>query len=127
MCIRDRFSSPDLGATWDVIYTSPPIPDSVIFFTAMSVDGILYKFDTDNPPVEGNFYRSFDDGVTWEKAFTFDQSFFDVPTISGDAGNLFLDEGKFGENSIYHSTDQGAHWTLISLSLIHISEPTRPY
>jgi uncharacterized repeat protein (TIGR01451 family) len=108
------YSSPDLGATWDVIYTSPPIPDSVIFFTVMSVDDILYKFDTNNPPLKGNFYRSDDDGVTWEKIFTFDQPFFDVPNISGDAGNLFMDEGKFGENSIYHSTNQGATWSLIS-------------
>ncbi len=110
------YSSPDLGATWDVVYTSPPIPDSVIFFTAMSVGDILYKFDTDNPPLEGYFYRSYDDGVTWEKTFTFQQLFLDEPIISGDAGNLFLSEGQVFENNknIYHSTDQGVHWSLIS-------------
>ena len=111
------FSSPDLGATWDVIYTSPPIPDSVIFFTAMSVDDILYKFDTDNPPLEGYFYRSYDDGVTWEKTDTLEHFFSEVPTISGDAGNLFLSAGNFSHSdhfNIYHSTDQGAHWSLIS-------------
>ena len=116
------YSSPDLGATWDAIYTSPPIPDSVIFFTAMSVDDILYKFDTDNPPLEGYFYRSYDDGQTWEKTFTFEKLFLEVPTITGDAGNLFLSAGKnsYSENkNIYHSTDQGAHWSLISSDTIH--------
>jgi len=111
------FSSPDLGITWDLIYTSPPIPDSVIFFMAMSVDDILYKFDTSNPPVEGYFYRSYDDGVTWEKTFTFEDLFLEVPTISGDAGNLFLSAGNYSHSenfNIYHSTDQGAHWSLIS-------------
>ena len=111
------YSSPDLGATWDIIYTSPPIPDSVIFFTAISVDDILYKFETNNPPNEGYFYRSYDDGVTWEKTDTLESFFGEVPTISGDAGNLFLSAGNFSHSdnfNIYHSTDQGANWSLIS-------------
>ncbi len=105
------YLSPDLGMTWDLVYTSP---DSLIFMTIMSVDGILYKFDEfwSAPHLEGYFYRSDDDGVSWVKTHTFDNYFTAVPSISGDANHLFLQE-DFGSNSIYHSTDQGVHWDLL--------------
>jgi photosystem II stability/assembly factor-like uncharacterized protein len=101
-------SSSDLGLTWDLLYTSP---DSFIFFTVASVGDKLYKFEQywNAPELTAYFYRSDDNGVSWEQTSTFDDPFFGTPTIIGDPDNIYLYDANEG-NVIYHSTDGGVTW-----------------
>ena len=69
----------------------------------------------------GGIFKSIDNGINWELSFSIQTTSYSLE-IDND-NNVYVGSSL----GIYKSSDSGNNWSQVYLSLIHISEPTRPY